>query len=131
MHTMSEHHDYLVFTGFKFGGRHITVKVEDDGFSYWMDDTSYRKTSHESGLSGIDAMVGDEGVARKMRNIRGEHTIKVEVPAEGFREIRDVLSPAYWAEADDADIDKRLDGILEPLFWEHVNPYLSPPYARP
>ena len=60
--------------------------------------------------------------------IYDEHTIQVPVPEEGLRVIREELSPKYWA--DDPAPDEVLDAILEPLFWEHVNQYLSPPCSR-
>lgn len=129
---MSEQpHDYLVSTYFSFGGRSIVVRVEHDGFSYWTDESAARNRFQETGKSGIDILAGDHQAARQLSQIYDEHTIRVEVPEEALRLIQEDLSPRYWsASADDADLDNKLDEILEPLFWEQVNPYLSPPCTR-
>jgi hypothetical protein len=128
---MSENsQDYLISTCFDFGGRSISVTVEHDGFSYWLDETSSRQLIQQTGKSGLDVLMGDENAASLISQIDHEHTFQVPVPEAGLKVIRQELSPNYWADIFPEGCGERLDAILEPLFWEHVNPHLSPPCSR-
>jgi hypothetical protein len=124
-------HDYLVSTCFDFNGRSISVTVEHDGFSYWLDESSARRLNQKE-QNSTKFLSGDEQAGRRWSRIYEEHTIQVAMPEDSLKVIREELSVRYWADTCDKDFDleKRLDAILEPLFWEYVNQYLSPPCTR-
>jgi hypothetical protein len=121
--------DYLISTCFDFGGRSITVRVEHDGFSYWLDDSTARLLNQQQGNGEKVLFFDDDDARRRWSQIYDEHTVKAAVPAEGLRVIREDLSPRYWS--DDFAEDEVLDAILEPIFWEHINQYLNPPCTKP
>ena len=111
---MSIERDYLVLTGFTFGGRDFRVVVKHDGLSYWTD------------RSAVGSILDSD-----FHRMAGEHTVQAPVPDGDLREIREQLSPLFWLEdheIDEADakrVDQRLDEILEPIFWEHAATYFS------
>jgi len=112
--------DHLISTFFDFGGRSFSVVVRHDGFSYWFESSvinDYRQIMFTAKFKSNDAKL--------LSSIESEHTLRAPVPAVELRIIREELSPLYWAETP-AD-DKILDAILEPIFWKHINPQLSPP----
>lgn len=134
---MSSHpQDYLVSTCFDFGGRDIGVTVEHDGFSYWFDRTGAKRAiQKKSDVSRLAAFFGDKESAEYVSRVDDEHTIRVPIPEADLKLIRDKLSPQYWADSESGndknfELEKALDKILEPLFWEYVNPLLSPPCTR-
>ena len=127
--TNDAQQDYLVSFPFMFGSRALDVTVGHDGFSYWFDS-----------FAQVDAVKRDPDLILKAAFLRGERlkyldqirdewTIKALVPEVELREIREVLSPRYWADScdHDWDLEKRLKAILEPIFWKDVNPQLSVP----
>ena len=129
-----EIHDHLITTSFDFGGRDIRVSVTHDGFSNWVDMTPVHSLNKKLPGTRLVAMIFPEDKSSKyVSNLESEHTIKVLVPDDGLRVIREVLSPAYWKDVENYPLEfsQMLDGILEPIFWEDVNPHLSPPCIPP
>ncbi|MGD0259299.1 MAG: hypothetical protein ABSD29_05670 [Verrucomicrobiota bacterium] len=120
--------DYLISTCFDFGGHDIGVKVTHDGYSHWFDASPVRDLNIAHPGYTLLAWAVDADKAKHLEGIQNEYTLKAPVPEEGLRKIREELSPRYWA-GEPAD-DSILDAILEPIFWEHVAPYLSPPVTR-
>ena len=123
--------NYLISTCFDFGGRGVSVTVGHDGISYWFDESEARRViQSKKDVHVILAACGDAKSRDYISRVYDEHTIEVPVPEDGLRIIREELAPNYWADIFPDDCDERLDAILEPLFWEHVNQYLSPPCSR-
>jgi hypothetical protein len=131
---MSKHsHDFLISTNFDFGGRDIQVVVEHDGISYWTDVTGARQDVRKnSRKSAFEAFCdGDTKATDYISHLHGEHTFFAPIPEADLKLIRDELSERYWAECDqDFSLSKKLEAILLPIFWEHVNPHLSSPCTR-
>ena len=100
-----------------------------DGYSHWFDNFRKKEVLRANPGILIDAATGDENIARHIAHLHDEYTLKALVPESGLRIIRNELSPAYWSDAMEGmpDFDQRLDAILEPIFWQHINPQLSPP----
>jgi len=121
-----EHH--LVSTCFDYGGREFLVTVEEDGFSYWFDPIAKNAASKLNRNFVITAAIDNGSQQRKdLDRIYDEFTVKFLLPEAVFTVIRDELSPLYWQDEIPNEFEQRLDAILEPIFWEHVNPLLSPP----
>jgi len=126
--------DHIISTCYCFSGRDIRVIVGHDGISYWLDHTSSQP--HLQGgpeaNDRLSAILGDESARRKVANVESEYTIAVPVPEAGLEMLRDQFAPYYWDESlpVDFDLDDGIDSVLEPLFWEHVNPYLNPPCTK-
>lgn len=119
---------YLIGSCFDFGGCEISVIVGHNGISYWTDESAARKLVRETGKSGIDILLGDKMSAAQIHHLHDEHTIQVPVPENDLTTIRNELAPRYWADCEkDFELSERLDAILLPLFWQQVNPLLSPP----
>jgi|GEM_PF-5425319 hypothetical protein len=65
-------------------------------------------------------MFGDSNARNMIRHLEREHTLTTQIPPEGMEKI---LAGEPYENAD-------LDAILEPIFWEHIAPFLSPPITR-
>lgn len=128
-------HDYLISTFFDFGSREIEVVVTNDGVSHWTDYTAINALNRERPgyiLSTSPVLFPgafDQNARKHLAELVAENTVEVPVPEAALRQIREELSPVYWNDVESAD-DAALDALLEPLFWEHVAPFLSPPLTR-
>jgi len=121
---------FLVSTVIPFGDREFEVVVMHDGVSYWLDPAAKHRELENDPHFVLKARLGSETARRKLVQIQEEYTISAPVPEEGLQIIREELSPAYWAAEMDEGFDERLDAILIPVFWEHVNRFLETPIER-
>ena len=135
---MSEHSDdftpnrYLVGSSFVFGGREFEVLILHDGFSYWFDPFAKNEALKANPDLVVMAAISDGEQRKFLSEIHDEWTVKAPVPEADLREICEDLSARYWADCtNDFDLDRRLDEILEPIFWSQVNPQLSVPVKKP
>jgi len=131
---MSEHsHDYLISTAIYFDAREFVVMVDHKGVSFWTDKAEGRKVIDKKPVRNVWEIFDRTRFATNMR-IYDEYTYQAPVPEADLKRIRDELSPRYWnmeTLPHDFDLDKQLDAILEPIFWEQINPQLSRPCIRP
>ncbi len=121
---------YLVSKCFNFRGHSMSVIVEHNGCSYWVDNTAARRAIQQDGrgVQLIDAVLGNPAATKYFDLVRHEFCVEVPICEAHLKEIREELSARYWAEEEnDPFLERRLNAILKPLFWAHVNPYLSPP----
>lgn len=118
--------DHLISTFYSFSGREIRVYVSHDGFSHWTDMTQLYKLDTTKPGYRTWALV-DKSAKRHIEGMLSEHCVKAQVSDEDMEMLRE-MSPAYWS-PDPKDLydEDLLDSILKPIFWEHINPYLSPP----
>jgi len=122
---------YLVGNTFVFGDREFEVFVLHDGISYWFDPLAKNEALKSDPNLIIMAAIFDGPQRKFLSQIHGEWTVKAEIPESDLCEIREQLSPRYWGDcSQDFEMEKRLDAILEPIFWNKVNPQLSVPIKR-
>lgn len=112
--------NHLISTFLEFHGREFSVVVTHDGWSHWFEVSVIRGYRHILYTASVS-----ENAAKLLANVEREHTLKALVPEAGLKQIREELSPRYWAE--NPAPDEILDSILGPVFWQHINPQLSPP----
>jgi hypothetical protein len=117
---------FLISTVLEFGGREFEVIVGHDGRSYWFDPIAKRRELENDPMFVMKIIMGDKDRRKRYENIKDEYTLDGPIPDDGLRIIREELSPAYWSDDTSNDFDDRLDAILIPIFWEHINPFLSP-----
>ena len=121
---------FLVSTVIEFRGKEFEVVVGHDGNSYWFDPEAKKRELESDPMFVLKIIAGDKERRKRYENIQDEYTLDGPVPEDGLRIIRDELSPAYWNDDFSEDFDDRLDAILIPIFWEHINPFLSPPIEK-
>jgi hypothetical protein len=121
--------NYLINTSFIFGGREFTVTVKHDGISYWFDSQIKNEVEKNNPDFRLNVLCKNKPATQYLERIYEEYTLTAPVPEAGLRQIREELSPRYWA--DEPADDEVLDAILEPIFWENVNPQLASPIEKP
>ncbi len=120
---MEQPKDHLISTFLSFHGREFSVVVTHDGWSHWFEVSVISEYRHILYTASVS-----ENAAKHLASVEREHTVRAQVPEAGLKLIREELSPRYWAEHPSAD--DILDAILEPVFWQHINPQLSPPMEQ-
>jgi hypothetical protein len=127
--------DYLIATSYDFDGRDIWVKVTHDGYSHWTDKTPQHELEKKQPGYTLLSYVFRGKPARVLADLEAKHTHRALIPDDDLHIIRNELSPAYWESEDipnyPPEFSERLDKILEPIFWEQINPLLLPPCTPP
>ena len=121
--------NHLISTSFIFGGREFTVTVKHDGISYWFDSQIINEVEKNNPDFQLNVLSGKKSANQYLERIYEEYTLIAPVPEVGLRQIREELSPRYWA--DEPAEDEVLDAILEPIFWKSINPQLALPIGKP
>lgn len=133
---MSEHfndpssQDYLIGTSFIVGMTEFDVFVGHNGISYWIDENARYEEIQRDPSMVFGSIAGIEECRKKYINYEEEFTIEAPVPEEDLEKIKYDLSPKYWNDQTDKHTDEELDKILEPIFWNHINPYLPNPLKK-
>lgn len=125
-----DHESFLVSTFMVFGGREFDVTVMHDGMSYWFDPLAKNQILAADQELTLKAAIFRGKELKLLQRIHDEWTVSAKVPDDGLAMIRSDLTHRCWSDNWGSDFDKRLDAILEPIFWKEINPQLSVPVSK-
>jgi hypothetical protein len=113
-----------------FGRREFSIYVDHEGKIYW-DDVTQRRSQRSDGSRCLElrALVGDVNAKKRLESEVENYTIHFDLPEDVLSKIEvaaEMLEAGTWT----TKHEEELDAVLEPLFWENVNPYLEPPLER-
>lgn len=120
-----------------FRERTVFVTVEAGGVSHWVDHSGC--FTRRGGFGGIEVGPGGEIMhTRGDRTItpeqeeaeKREFTVKVEIPDSDFRPIRTLVDRVGkpWIEGWSGDDSEMMHGLLENIYWKHVNRFMHEPF---
>ena len=85
-----------------------------------------RRQRHEEDKDlEIQTLLGSSRARKLLESETHNYTIDFKLPEDVFSRI-EVAAEMFKAGTWTIEHEKELDKLLEPLFWEQVNPYLEP-----
>jgi len=113
-----------------FGKRSFSIDVDHNGIIYW-DDVTQRRENRPEGAKDLElrTICGDTNAAKRLHSEIDNYTIQFPLSPKLFSRIEQaakLFHAGTWTFEHEAE----LDTVLEPLFWEYVNPYLEPPLKK-
>jgi hypothetical protein len=132
--------DSLYYTSFRIQDRKLVVDVMPDGGSFWFWDCPQGRASRivleNQAMSSVAVPVCDhahilraDAAFKRSDDLRGEFTVFFQLPAQTLR-IFERGALLFHKEELTTEMVEALQDCLLPFFWEHINPFLTPPMER-
>lgn len=117
--------------------RTVFVTLQRDGGSDWVDHTG--RFTRRGGFGGISIMPGQPAIhSRGARELspeeveaeKREFTVSAMIPDSDFRPVRTLIERIGrpWLAGWNAEDSQQLHGLLEGVYWKHVNRFMHEPF---
>jgi hypothetical protein len=108
------------------GGREFLIEFRHDGTSCW-DDHTFRRAQRPEGRKFLEAEIlfgNSEEAAHELSEEKKRFTVEYKLP-DGTMSWIEVAADMFGSDNWTIEHERRLDEILVPIFWDHINPKLE------